>query len=132
SPSAAGPSVSSAAAASRAAPPPPAGLEQAKAKAKPTSGAARKAKAAKKYGKEKFRYDAQKKEYHCPAGKVLKEEYRSSEERTGGMELTVLVHRAEASDCQQCAQRSQCTTGKQGRVVKRYEGEEALERLRQR
>jgi transposase len=83
----------------------------------------------KKYGKEKFVYNPEKKEYQCPAEKVLKEVFRTKVKRGGGVELPVLVHRAEASDCQSCPQRSQCTTGKQGRVVKRYEGEEALERL---
>jgi transposase len=107
-----------------------AGTDEQKEKAKPPRGAAgKKAELAKKYGKEKFRYDAEQKSYHCPAGKVLKEVFRTSEERPGGVELTVLVHRAESSDCQGCARREQCTTGKKGRVVKRYEGEEALERL---
>ena len=114
----------------KAAPPPGAAPQKEKAKAKPGSGASTKpTKPAKKYGKEKFRYDSQKKEYECAAGKVLKEVFRTSEKVVGGMELPVLVHRAEASDCQGCGQRQQCTTGKQGRVVKRYEGEEALERL---
>jgi len=103
---------------------------QEKAKAKSVNGSSgKKAKAVKKYGKEKFRYDGDKKEYQCPAGKALKELFRTTEKLVGGMELPVLVHRAEASECQNCAQRSQCTSGKQGRVVKRYEGEEALERL---
>jgi transposase len=90
------------------------------------------AKGVKKYPKEKFRYEPEQKVYHCPAGKVLPEVFRTKEKRQGGMELTVLVHRAEAADCQECGQRGQCTTGKQGRVVKRYEGEEVLERLTQR
>jgi transposase len=90
------------------------------------------AKAEKKYPKEMFRYDGQAKVYHCPAGKVLKEVFRTSEKRQGGMELTVLVHRAAAADCQGCAERDKCMTGKKGRVVKRYEGEEVLERLEQR
>jgi hypothetical protein len=101
-------------------------------KTPPSRGASKKAKKVKKYGKEKFRYDAQKKEYQCPAGKVLKEVFRTTVERSGGVQLPVLVHRAEASDCQGCSQRSHCTSGKQGRVVKRYEGEEAVERLAQR
>jgi transposase len=106
--------------------------EEPKAESKPTSGASvKKAKPAKKYGKEKFHYDAEKKENKCPAGKVLKEVFSTSEERPGRVELTVLVHRASAADCQGCARRGACTSGKQGRVVKRYEGEEALERLAQ-
>ena len=92
----------------------------------------KKSEAAKKYGKEMFRYNSERKEYQCPAGKVLKEVFRTSEERRGGVQLPVLVHRAEASDCQGCAQRDKCTSGKKGRVVKRYEGEEVLERLAQR
>jgi transposase len=86
----------------------------------------------KKYAKERFDYDAQKRTYHCPAGKELPEVYRTSESRQGGVSLPVLVHRASASDCQQCGERSRCTTGKNGRVVKRYQGEEVLQRLKQR
>jgi transposase len=86
----------------------------------------------KKYAKEMFRYDLEQQVYHCPAGKVLPEVFRTTEERQGGLALQVLVHRAAAADCRECAQKEHCTQGKQGRVVKRYEGEEVLERLRQR
>ena len=45
----------------------------------------------------------------------------------------MIVHRASAKDCQGCPQQKECTSNpKKGRVVKRYEGEEALERLEQR
>jgi hypothetical protein len=86
----------------------------------------------KKYGKEEFSYDKEKKVYYCPQGKQLKEVGRDTEKRTGGVELPVIVHRAEQSDCAGCSARQKCTTGKKGRVVKRYEGEEVLERLQQR
>jgi len=49
------------------------------------------------------------------------------------MALPVIVHRASGKDCQACAQKKRCTSNpKKGRVVKRYQGEEALERLQQR
>src|SRR6202022_2587465 len=44
-----------------------------------------------------------------------------------------IVYRASGKDCQACPEQAGCTSNpKQGRVVKRYEGEEALERLEQR
>ncbi len=87
----------------------------------------------KKLPKAAFRYDGTAKAYYCPQGKRLEERFRTTERRAGGLELTVLVHRARGQDCQACPQQQRCTSNpQQGRVVKRYEGEEALERLQQR
>lgn len=95
----------------------------------PNGGTAKQA----KFAKEAFRYDGVAKVYHCPQGKRLEEAYRSTEKRQGGIELPVIVHRASGQDCQACAEQKGCTSNpKKGRVVKRYEGEEALERLKQR
>lgn len=116
------------------APEPPVGAKE-QGKGEPqekVNAPVKKAKKEQKYGKDKFVYNAEKKEYQCPAGKVLKEVSSTKVKRSGGVQLPMLVHRAEASDCQGCGQRSQCTTGKQGRVVKRYEGEESLQRLAER
>jgi transposase len=88
-----------------------------------------KAKKQQKLPKSAFRYDKEEKVYHCPQGKRLEEAYRTTAARSGGMELPVIVHRASGEDCQECPKQKECTSGKQGRTVKRYEGEEALERL---
>ena len=83
--------------------------------------------------KEQFRYVGQEKAYYCPQGKRLPELRRHTVKRKNGLELTVLVHQASGQDCQACPQRQGCTSNPaKGRVVKRYEGEEAVERLRQR
>jgi hypothetical protein len=83
-----------------------------------------------KLGKEAFRYDGEEKVYVCPEGKRLPEVYRTTEKRARGLELPVLVHRASGTDCRVCPQQKVCTSSPgKGRVVKRYEGEEALERL---
>jgi transposase len=86
-----------------------------------------------KFPKKAFRYDSVEKVYHCPQGKRLAEAFRTTEKRQQGIELPVLVHRAAGKDCQACPEQKRCTSNpKKGRVVKRYEGEEALERLEQR
>jgi hypothetical protein len=89
--------------------------------------------AAAKLPKAAFRYDSVDKAYYCPQGKRLGEAGRMKEKRRNGLELPVIVHRATGQDCGSCPQQQGCTSNpKKGRVVKRYEGEEALERLEQR
>ena len=87
----------------------------------------------KKLPKEAFRYDSQEGVYYCPQGKRLEEAFRTAEKRPNGLELPVIVYRASGQDCQECPRQKGCTSNpKKGRVVKRYQGEEALERLRRR
>jgi transposase len=86
-----------------------------------------------KIGKEAFRYDSKEKVYYCPQGKRLEEETRTKERRQNGMSLPMIVYRASGQDCQACPRQQQCTSNPQkGRTVRRYEGEDALERVRQR
>jgi transposase len=86
-----------------------------------------------KFPKAAFRYDRVEKVYHCPQGKRLEEATRTTVQRRNGIELPMIVHRASGQDCQACPEQQRCTSNpKQGRTVKRYEGEEALERLEQR
>jgi transposase len=83
--------------------------------------------------KAAFRYDPQQKVYYCPQGKRLEEVSRTTVGRQNGITLPMIVHQASGQDCQGCPQQQGCTSNpKKGRVVKRYEGEEALERLQQR
>jgi hypothetical protein len=101
--------------------------------AEPAAGQHSGGKKGEKLGKGAFRYDSVEKVYRCPQGKRLEEAYRTTEKRQNGMELPVIVHRAAGKDCQGCPQQKGCTSNpKKGRVVKRYEGEEALERLEKR
>lgn len=107
------------------------------AKAEAAKAEAAKAEAAKKkeekLPKSAFRYDSVEQAYYCPQGKRLEVVSRKTEKRQGGLELSVIVHRATGTDCQACPQQAACTGNpKKGRTVKRYEGEEALERLEQR
>jgi len=86
-----------------------------------------------KFPKEMFRYDSVAKVYYCPQGKRLEELTRTTVKRQNGIELPMIVHQASGQDCQECPQQKRCTSNpKKGRLVKRYEGEEALERLQQR
>jgi transposase len=91
------------------------------------------AKKEEKFPKDMFRYDSVEKVYYCPQGKRLEELTRTTVKRQNGIELPMIVHQASGQDCQACPHQQRCTSNpKKGRVVKRYEGEEALERLRQR
>ncbi len=86
-----------------------------------------------KLPKSAFRFDSVEQAYYCPQGKRLEPVSRTTEKRQGGLELPVIVYRAAGLDCQGCPQQARCTSNpKKGRVVKRYEGEEALQRLEQR
>jgi len=107
------------------------------AKVEAAKAAAAKAEAAKvkeeKLPKSAFRYESEEQAYYCPQGKRLSPSSRTTAKRQGCVELPVIVYRASGSDCQACPQRAGCTSNpKKGRTVKRYEGEEALERLEQR
>jgi len=84
-----------------------------------------------KIPKSAFRYHQEEQVYYCPQGKRLVPISHTRVLRSGGMELPLVVHQASGQDCQQCPRQKQCTSNpKKGRVVKRYHGEEALERLR--
>jgi hypothetical protein len=90
-------------------------------------------KKAEKLPKSAFRYESAEQAYYCPQGKRLEPVSRTTEKRKSGLELPVIAYRAAGKDCQACAEQAGCTSNpKKGRVVKRYEGEEALERLEQR
>ncbi len=83
--------------------------------------------------KEAFRYDSVEKIYYCPQGKRLEEQTRTKERRQNGLSLPMIVYRASGQDCQACPQQQRCTSNPtKGRTVRRYEGEESLERVRQR
>ena len=86
-----------------------------------------------KLPKAAFRYDSAEQVYYCPQGKRLEKVSRTTVQRQNGIELPMIVHRASGKDCQGCPEQKRCTSNpKKGRVVKRYEGEEALERLEKR
>ncbi len=71
--------------------------------------------------------------YYCPQGKRLEEQTRTKERRQNGLSLPMIVYRASGQDCQACPQQQRCTSNPtKGRTVRRYEGEESLERVRQR
>jgi transposase len=84
--------------------------------------------------KSAFRYDSEEQVYYCPEGKRLEVKSRTTEKRQEGKtELPLIVYQASGEDCQGCSQQKRCTSNpKKGRTVKRYEGEEAVERIRQR
>jgi hypothetical protein len=83
----------------------------------------------KKFPKEAFEYRSEEEVYVCPAGERLERAFKQKEQRSGGVEAEVWVHRAQRQACQECPLRPCCTSGAVGRVVKRYVGEEAQERL---
>jgi len=80
-----------------------------------TSGA----KAAGRFGREDFHYDAEANEYSCPAGERLIWRYASKEKG-------LMMHRYWSSNCQDCSLKMQCTPSKQRRFS-RWEHEAVLE-----
>ena len=70
------------------------------------------------FGKKDFRYIPEKNEYRCPANERLI--WRMTSEEDG-----LTLHRYWSTNCQTCALKSQCTTGKERRVI-RWEHEEIL------
>ncbi|TAK63418.1 IS1182 family transposase [Methylobacter sp.] len=85
-----------------------------------TSGA----KAAGRFDKADFIYDAENNEYRCPAGQTLI--WRSSRIENG-----LNLHRYWSSCCQQCDIKAQCTPGTERRVA-RWEHEDVLETMQTR
>jgi transposase len=85
-----------------------------------TSGA----KAAGRFDKADFIYDAENNEYRCPAGQTLI--WRSSRIENG-----LNLHRYWSSCCQQCDIKAQCTPGTERRVA-RWEHEDVLETMQRR
>jgi transposase len=77
------------------------------------------------FSKDEFVYRGETDVYECPAGQEL--HYWSKENRNGRV---VRVYRGVA--CEECGIKSQCTTSKRSRLVRRWPGEDALERMAQR
>lgn len=85
-----------------------------------TSGA----KAAGRFDKADFIYDAENNQYRCPAGQILS--WRSSR-----IEHGLNLHRYWSSCCQQCDIKAQCTPSTERRVA-RWEHEDVLEAMQTR
>ena len=75
------------------------------------------------FSADRFRYEAERDVYLCPAGKELRFDRPHSTERSRR-------YRARAKDCNHCPLKAQCTTSKQGRTLCRSVDEESLERVR--
>ena len=82
------------------------------------------AKARGRFGKQDFRYAAEKDVYICPAGKKLT--YRQSTVENG-----LVLRRYWTNACQSCAIKQRCTTGKERRIA-RWEHEHVLEAMQKR
>jgi IS5 family transposase len=72
---------------------------------------------------DRFRYEAERDIYRCPAGKELHFCQRQTTERSRR-------YRARAKDCNACPLKTQCTTSKQGRSLCRSVDEACLDRVR--
>ena len=75
------------------------------------------------FSADRFRYEAERDVYLCPAGKELRFDRPHSTERQ-------LRYRARAKDCNHCPLKAQCTTSKQGRTLCRSVDEGYLDRVR--
>jgi hypothetical protein len=81
-------------------------------------------KAAGLFDREDFHYVPEDDEYRCPAGERLPR-------RTTMHQQGMTLYRYWSSNCQSCALKSKCTTGKERRVS-RWEHEEVLEAVQDR
>lgn len=77
-----------------------------------------------RFDKADFIYDAQKNEYHCPAGQRLIWRFTTTEHE-------LKIHKYWSSHCQQCRRKAQCTPGPNRRVT-RWEHEAVLEAMQSR
>ncbi|CAD6880892.1 ISPsy6, transposase [Methylomonas albis] len=82
------------------------------------------AKAAGRFDKADFIYDAENNEYRCPAGQRLIWRYST-------VEREMKVHRYWSSCCQQCELKAKCTPGEQRRIT-RWEHEDVLDAMQTR
>jgi transposase len=78
-------------------------------------------KAAGRFGKQDFQYDAEHNQYRCPAGEVLSYHYTSVED-----DKALYVYWGSA--CGDCPLKAKCTTGKERRI-KRWEHEDVLDAM---
>ena len=85
-----------------------------------TSGA----KAEGRFGKQDFVYVATDNTYRCPAGESLTWRFAS-------VEHGIVLHSYWTTQCENCACKAQCTTGKERRI-KRWEHEAVLDAMQQR
>ena len=74
------------------------------------------------YGKEQFRYDAQKDVYVCPAGAELTYRFRTEEKGR-------VLRYYRAKNCQRCALKKQCTRNKANRTITREADEAVMEAM---
>jgi len=75
------------------------------------------------FAAEEFVYDAATDTFGCPAGQTL---YRHHHHAGRGYD----EYRTRKGVCQRCTLRAQCTRAKAGRTLKRYPGQELLDRAR--
>lgn len=78
------------------------------------------------FGKWAFRYDEAADRYYCPLGQELKPR-GGIQKRKGRF---AIVYQCRKSVCQSCEHRSQCASGKEGRIVTRYTDEKWVEAYR--
>jgi hypothetical protein len=75
------------------------------------------------YGQDDFIFDPERDEYRCPEGQILR---RYATNRTEG----VVAYRGEATICNVCPVKAQCTTSDYGRTVHRSFYVDYLDRVR--
>ena len=75
------------------------------------------------FSSERFRYEAERDIYVCPAGKKLRFDRPHSTERSRR-------YRARAKDCNHCPLKAKCPPSKQGRTLCRSVDETCLDQVR--
>jgi len=75
------------------------------------------------FGKSKFHFDADRDAYRCPAGELLTYADRGKDAQGRA------YRRYRTKGCEQCVLRDQCTRSRDGRSVRRYDGDEYKEAM---
>ena len=96
----------------------------------PANGSTKKRKSAsggEQIPRDQFTYDEASNTYTCPAGEVLKFQYREKMERQGDRVLYQSCYQCSPSRCAGCPLAAACLGGVGARKIKRLDGEELLE-----
>jgi hypothetical protein len=86
----------------------------------------------KTYPKEMFKQHPEQDVFVCPQGHELRPEQRFHATRGTGPAVTGIRYRCAAEVCQACPVKAACTSSPNGRTLKRMDGEEHLDALKER
>jgi hypothetical protein len=91
-----------------------------------------KAKPQKQIPKDEFTWREDEGTYYCPQGHRLDSLGPREHQRSGPGRITLHMYQCPKEHCQACPRQSECTSGKNGRMISRSEHEELIDALKAR